>query len=422
MTSDSQRAIAIATEIADHLERSAFEYGEEATWMGTQRTTDDDSSVVQTSYGAVGPTLYGGTSGIALFLAEMFSRTRSPRTAALTASAMHYARARIESVPRASRFGFYGGRLGVIYSLARVSKLIERDELLADARTRLRVLLADLDDDFLFDVVLGAAGAIPALLVLRRELEMEECLDAARALGDAIVRGGERRDDGWSWGARATGEVFARNLTGFAHGASGIGWALWELFAATGDSSYAAAARGAFGYEARWFSAARDNWPDFREHDGEAEPAPHAVSWCHGAPGIGLARLRALRVVNEPAYRADLQAAVRATVRCLTDPDEQWEMNYSLCHGQLSLAEFLREASAHVDDPRGLLVADAIITSGIERHETHPGRWASGVGRGANPSLMVGQAGIGYAYLRFADARVPSMLLCGVEALGDQSR
>ena len=39
----------------------------------------------------------------------------------------------------------------------------------------------------------------------------------------------------------------SRNLTGFGHGAAGIGYAILELFHATGDAKYRRAAEAAFG-------------------------------------------------------------------------------------------------------------------------------------------------------------------------------
>ena len=77
-------------------------------------------------------------------------------------------------------------------------------------------------------------------------------------------------------------------------------------------------------------------------------------------------------------------------------------------------AEILREAGLFLGDATALHVANAVVARGIELYEGRPQDWPSGVGRGSNPSLMVGQAGIGYAYLRIADPQIPSMLLCGV--------
>jgi lantibiotic modifying enzyme len=406
-------ALDVAREIAESLTSSAWEYGGEATWMGTQRRADEDSGIIQTSYGAVGPTLYSGSSGIALFLAEMFAATGEARHAEVASAAMRHAVGRLGDLQRNARFGFYGGQLGVVFALARVGQLLERDDFVSRARSVSMSLARDLEDDFLYDVILGAAGGIPALLALRNSLGLDELRETAIALGSSMVRGATRGEEGWSWGERATGEEFARNLTGFAHGASGIGWSLFELYAASGDARFLEAGREAFRYESNWFRAERDNWPDFREHDGELEPAPCAVAWCHGAPGIGLARRRALGVVDEPSWRRDLEAAARTTLRALNDPDDQVETSYTLCHGQLGLAEILREASDLVNSDEARQVADAVASRGAERHRGRPGSWMSGTGRGSSPSLMVGLAGIGYSYLRLADPAVPSVLLCG---------
>jgi lantibiotic biosynthesis protein len=407
---EAHTAIGVANEIGDALTDSVWEYGGEATWMGTHRTADEDSNIIQTSYSAVGPTLYGGTSGIALFLAELFTRTGVHRQAEIAVAAMRHAVARLDAVPRNARFGFFGGQVGVATALVRVGLLTGRPDFVSTARSLLSSLVRDMGDDYLYDVILGAAGGAAALLVLQRQLEIEGLGECALTLGRSMMRGATRTEEGWSWGERATGEEFPRDLTGFAHGASGIGWSLLELYAASGDLRFLEGGREAFRYEARWFSPDRDNWPDFREHDGEFEPAPHAMAWCHGAPGIGLARLRALHATDDPEWQRELQAAIRATSRALTDPDDQVETSFTLCHGQLGLAEFLRDTG----DDRARSIADGVALRGVERHGGRPHSWVSGTGRGSSPSLMVGLAGIGYAYLRLADPGVPSVLLCGI--------
>ncbi|MFC7643928.1 lanthionine synthetase LanC family protein [Streptosporangium lutulentum] len=93
-----------------------------------------------------------------------------------------------------------------------------------------------------------------------------------------------------------------------------IGWAL-SRFAATPDGAtagarYAETARAAFAYERDLYDPRVRNWPDYRDIPGERadDTAPASMqAWCHGAPGIGLARADLLRrgspTVSRPTPR-----------------------------------------------------------------------------------------------------------------------
>jgi lantibiotic modifying enzyme len=76
-------------------------------------------------------------------------------------------------------------------------------------------------------------------------------------------------------------------LAGLSHGAAGIAWALLALFARTGEERFRTAARGGIAFERSVFSTEAGNWRDLRD----PEHARFPTAWCHGAPGIGLARL-----------------------------------------------------------------------------------------------------------------------------------
>jgi lantibiotic modifying enzyme len=202
----------------------------------------------------------------------------------------------------------------------------------------------------------------------------------------------------------------AQPLTGFLHGAAGIAWALLELAVVTGEERFRAAASAARAYERSLFSAEAGNWPDLRQlgplvRRQNCDDFRFPVAWCHGATGIGLARLRAMRHCHDPRLRAEVHAALQATV------NRGSSGNHSLCHGDLGSAELLLQASAALPDPRWRTEvgrhAHAIVES-IDR-----AGWRCGTPGGVeSPGLMTGLAGIGYGLLRLADpARVPSVLL-----------
>ncbi|HEV7808427.1 MAG TPA: lanthionine synthetase LanC family protein [Solirubrobacteraceae bacterium] len=68
---------------------------------------------------------------------------------------------------------------------------------------------------------------------------------------------------GISWPFATPGHAIA-HLTGFAHGAAGIGWAFIALGARSGDREYVDAGRAAFAYESLHFDEDRRDWYDLR--------------------------------------------------------------------------------------------------------------------------------------------------------------
>ena len=97
----------------------------------------------------------------------------------------------------------------------------------------------------------------------------------------------------------------SNNLTGFSHGAAGIGYALLELYDITKELKFLMAAENAFSYENHWFNKQNNNWPDFGTHDGirvskdKNQRLAYSYAWCHGAPGIGLSRIRAYDILRD---------------------------------------------------------------------------------------------------------------------------
>ncbi len=67
----------------------------------------------------------------------------------------------------------------------------------------------------------------------------------------------------------------------------------------------------------------------------DATGAKFMTAWCHGAPGIGLARLDCLPHLGDAATRAEIQTALATTLA------EGFGMNHSLCDGDLGNLELL---------------------------------------------------------------------------------
>jgi type 2 lantibiotic biosynthesis protein LanM len=356
--------------------------------------------------------LYDGMCGIALFLAALGSVTGEQTFSTCATSALHllcqHIRAAVSSVSgqQQKQWGI-GGASGLgsfLYALTRIGTWFQQPELLKVARQAASLITAPLiHDDHSFDVISGSAGAILGLLTLYKRVGDEALLEQALLCGHHLL---EKRIQTES-GARSWVTIEKNPpLTGFSHGAAGIAYALLLLSQATERQAFKEAAEEALRFEQHHFSPKVGNWPHLRELD-EAEDK-FMTSWCYGAPGIGLARLGGLPVLDTPQVRNDIQAALQTTlITGLSSVD-------NLCCGNGGCIELLVAASQQLGQPYLLGVARQ-WTSVLVHRATQRGGFhllAQLPRQAFNPGLFQGYAGIGYQLLRIAfPERFPSLLL-----------
>lgn len=350
--------------------------------------------------------LYAGTAGIALFLARLYAWTRDPLARETLLGALCHARQAAADTPAAEALSFYSGPAGVGYACIEAGLILEDDSLVHDGIDLLGGVAATSPDDQSLDVIAGSAGLIPVLIDVARRFGRDRLMDAAMTHGHLLLATAHRSAAGWSW---ATLPDLPRHLLGFAHGASGMAWALGELFAATGEASLREGALEALRYE-RSQALPDRTWPDLRAEPGSSPAVMNA--WCHGAPGIGLARLRLLELLGPvPGFAEDLGVALRATAAGLAS--EAGLASFCLCHGVGGNAELLLLAADALGQPWLRRQAETAAFQGIARYHQAGLPWPCGVqGGGETPNLLLGLAGIGYFYLRLhGGAAVPSILL-----------
>jgi hypothetical protein len=372
-------------------------------------------------------TVYEGTSGMAMFLAELAAVSGDPELARAAVGGVEFGLREGESAAETS-FGYHSGRVGIAYAAVRVGQRLNRPELFARAEALLRPLAGNESHDMGMDVIAGGGGGIPALLAMAGPVDAELVTGIARRLGDHLISIASRDPEGLSWATMRSSSI--RNLNGYAHGAAGIGHGLLELYAATGEGQYRYAAEQAFLYERHFFNAAESNWPDLRHTElGEyqfegrmdelrerqrsgnglpPQPPRYMAAWCHGAPGIGFSRLRAYQLLGDPLYLEEARASFVNVEQSISD---ELGMNYSLCHGRGGNAETLVEGARVLGEPSLLGPAHAIALSGIERYENTGKPWPCGtMGSVSDPGLLLGESGIGMFLLRLARPEIPSVL------------
>lgn len=296
-----------------------------------------------------------------------------------------------------------GGSGGLLYALLHIAGFLEREDLAAlGAELAAAFTPETIAADDRHDVVWGSAGAIPGLLRLA-ERGHAGALAQAIACGEQLLA---RRVADRDTGLRAWATLKEVASVGFAHGASGIANALLQLAAATGRRDFYRAAIESFDFERLMWHEAGQNWCDSR-----VEPQPYMWGWCHGATGVGLARLAALELLepgDEQAITLDLHRAIGASIAARIPGVD------SLCCGYLGRIDFLLETgrllgNASVEQQAHRLMRERI---GRARHEGYlfaQGRETPEPHLGLG--LWQGPTGLAYFLLRMSDPETfPSLL------------
>jgi lantibiotic biosynthesis protein len=377
-------------------------------WMGA---AVDRKHPWRVEYRALGASPYDGTAGVGLFLAQLAAVTADAATRRTAVGALRHAIERAPELPPVDRDGFHAGVVGIVLAAARAAVLLDEPELDRRARTLLRGACLPSGPDRCPDIVSGSAGAIVGLLALADVFDDPHLVQAAADAGEQLVHRATVTRHGWSWAL--PGRPFPHHLCGLSHGAAGIGWALMELFAATGDPRFRAGASGAFAYERSWLDAASGTWPDLRiagHRRGRpgAGGTPATGTWCHGEAGIALTRMRAVAVLGPDPGRREAEVALETTRRHLASVLPYEIDDLSLCHGAAGSADVLMCGAAALGDRSR--EAAALGRVALERYDPDRGRWPCGSLSGTTPGLFQGLSGIAWWFLRLGDERVPSPL------------
>ncbi|NEX19927.1 hypothetical protein G3480_06300 [Thiorhodococcus mannitoliphagus] len=409
----AESALEIAGEIALGLSREALWHRGHCTWVAPEPASTQGEDMLYTTLNA---TLYRGNTGVAIFLAEAAQLVDDPVLRQTSLGAMRRALRIVREDPNAKNFGLYSGVLGVAMCAARIGVLLDEPGLITEARRLVCGAKGLGDANGEFDIIGGAAGGILALIVIDALTADALSLDLATELGHWLCGTAEYTENACSW--KSPTVQAQNNLTGYSHGTAGVAHALAELFVRTGERCFADIARAALEYERSWFDIDLKNWPDFRlgagrSRSGKAAGTPrhYCSTWCHGAPGIALSRVHAYALLGDQSSKAEAVDALTTTRASVQKSLASETGSLCLCHGLLGNADILHSLAGTLEDAREInqhVAASAIRDAGRSvRKGLHNKGQADG---DPGPGLMVGRAGIGYAFLRFANPGTPSLL------------
>jgi type 2 lantibiotic biosynthesis protein LanM len=403
-----------AERIGDHICETALWYKERCTWIGSN--IEPFEGIYTRVDNSLGPEIYDGTSGIALFLLYLNKiRTKEIYSNTIKA-AINQAIAKIDDHHSSNKFSFYSGRIGIVYALAKVGIELKRSDYIEKSIEIFDNLFSTTSEYHLQDFISGNAGSIPILIQLYKQFNNNKILELAINLGNELISSKYTEKVGCSWGHKVNGieEVYS-NLTGFSHGVAGIVYALLKLYQITDNKEYLNIAEQGISYEDQWYNTYLKNWPDFRNIKEQQQQSnrsfSYADAWCHGSPGIILSRLLYYEISNDKNYLDTISAVLDNISNKMKNEKYLQSNNFSLCHGIAGNCEALIYGNCLLGKN---VYMDIVINAALYGITTYKEieLWPCGnqLVEAQTPGLMVGLSGIGYFYLRLYNHKIPSIL------------
>jgi hypothetical protein len=367
-------------------------------WLGMDLGADGESF----HFGLIGPSLYSGSSGIALALARVAMAQPLENQTLWTQRAWGCLKGLAELAERNNNDQLFRLVRDMPYGLSGSGGLLLALDLLqqagiTEAGSLANRLIDQLKPERLIadegvDMIGGVAGLIGPLL----RSDHPRSQELAQVCGERLLNL-QLEAGGWSMVSRKPA------LTGFSHGTAGMAAALARLAHVCDEEKYAHAAHRAVAYERSVYVAEQNNWPDFRTNN---QPNEFMASWCHGAPGILLSRLILQAAgVADGETEVEVEAARASTAANLERLSSAGARAAShLCCGVFGLSSLLRLDAALSGRPLAPQV-NAAERSLIEGAQASGDYSFFSVDNGSLnlPGLFTGKAGVALALQEAAD-------------------
>jgi lantibiotic modifying enzyme len=286
--------------------------------------------------------IYAGKAGYIIYLLELYDITKDQSVLIEAEEVAELITHQIDpsDIDKMS-YAFYTGLSGIALSFIFLYRVTKKKQYLEFAR----LLLFKSKESFnykipIVELINGISGIILVLLNLYIELREDWIPSDIEFYAKFIIdkaRLGQNGGIYWDKSYRIT-----RGLTGFSHGASGIGFVFYELYRATGDPVLKDICYESFKYEDSNFDYEANNWLDYRKYfynpDTENEFKEAIASnnqdyflkpssmkaWCHGSPGILMTRFHSAyqNKYSEYLMRDAFISLIQVS-------------NHTLCHGAL---------------------------------------------------------------------------------------
>lgn len=347
-------------------------------------------------------TLYEGTLGIAIMLAQLYLLTHEKDYMKMLKMILNSSERYDRYYRDEKELSAYNGCASTAYCYYYIGEILGEEALKRKA-VNLIISCGDIIlNDSTYDIISGSAGALIVALRIYEKEHINELLDFAIKCGNHLLNHVIDKDGIYGWHTLAGNNMV---LAGMSHGNAGIAWALMELYGVTKDEKYFDSALKAIEYENTLYNEEDNNWTDMRNRENRIKKGfPEPVNWCHGAPGIGISRIFCKKVCDRHISDADIKKAIEKTVK------DGFGGSDCICHGSFGNIEILLEAAKYYKKSEYLQQAQNIAFELI--NESKQNGWICGIPQKTLvPGFMTGLSGIAYELLRVCDyVNVPNVL------------
>lgn len=343
----------------------------------------------------LGSSLYDGTAGIAVFLTAYVKEYPEQRTKKLQkmlcSQLFRYTDRLVEGATNGDgTIGVWEGDGSLAAAYLLLYRITEEKAYLTYARKHFLYIEKHCRESVFMDYLNGAAGAIVLAEELYQITGEDYYKEIALQLEKKLWENATPMESGVGWHCGG-----GRPLAGLAHGSSGMLMAYASLLKLKFCQEYIGKVQCIIDYEDSLYSEQQGNWLDYRSQE-----KPRMMNaWCHGAPGILLARLKLAEVMaDDLRIRSDIQRAAKALFT------QEAGAHICLCHGiagnLMIMARFL--GSEYVKRERDavqeqyLTRFDALFSELLLHMEVYEKKLAY---EACNPALMNGITGVGAAML-----------------------
>ena len=168
----SDAFLEVAARLAHEVATTAIWCDRRCNWVAA---VEGSRASGRAALATLGPDLYGGTSGVALFLAEAGVRLDDERLRATARGAIQLALDQVDRIDTPVQDGLYSGRLGVAYASVRVAALLGAADVQARAFESIDAWWRDGRRSQSSDLMSGIAGAVVGLVTVGR---LQPCMVA----------------------------------------------------------------------------------------------------------------------------------------------------------------------------------------------------------------------------------------------------
>ncbi|OEH92800.1 type 2 lanthipeptide synthetase LanM family protein [Bacillus solimangrovi] len=347
--------------------------------------------------------LYDGLLGNALFFASLYKITNQDKYLDTVEKILISVEMNRDIYERNYTISAFTGFAASAYCYYYLGILLKRQDLKEKGIQNLLRCSNLIESDNQFDIIAGCAGTIIVAINIYRNCSNDEVLSIALKCGEHLLNNVVENDDSTvGWKNTVSGENI---LTGMSHGNAGIAWSLYELYKETKTPSFHHYALKALEYERTLYSAVEKNWFDLRDRENRIKKGfPEPVHWCHGASGIGMARIKCYELFPDSKTEEEIYVALEKTL------EEGFGGSDSLCHGSMGNLDLFLLASEAFQENSHYRKALEIASDTVELANND--QWYCGIPqKSVVSSFMIGLSGIGYQLLRVIDSvNVPSVL------------